>query len=125
MSKQFRFLFGRVFLVHQGRGFKSPIHPSRGQLLIAEVPSYERRDLATLEGMDGVSEVIKLVIKLCNRRGGEGEGGCLEKFNFPAGLVSGTSLGSSWGDFFFFFSFLIPALQGWKENLAKWYLCHP
>lgn len=95
MSKQFWFLLGRVFLVHRGRGFKSPIHPSRGQLLIAKTPSAERRDLAALEGMDGVSEVIKLVIKLCNRRRGEGEGGCLEKFNSPAGLVGGTSLGSS------------------------------
>lgn len=36
--------------------------------------------------MDGVSEVIKLVIKLCNRGGGEGRGGCLEELNFPAGL---------------------------------------
>lgn len=49
--------------------------------------SYERRDLPTLEGMDGVSEVIKSVIKLCNRVEGEGRGGCLEEFSFPAGLL--------------------------------------
>lgn len=46
----------------------------------------KRRDLATLEGMDGVSKVIKRVIKLYN--GGVGEGGrsCLEEFNPPAGV---------------------------------------
>lgn len=36
--------------------------------------------------MDGVSEVIKLVIKLYNRGGGEGGGSCPEEFHFPAGL---------------------------------------
>ena len=47
----------------------------------------ERRDLATLEGMDEVSEVIKLVIKLYNRGGGEGGDGCPEEFHFPADLL--------------------------------------
>lgn len=86
MSKQLQVLFGRVFFAHQGRGFKTPIHSSRGQLLIAKMPGYERRDLATLKGIDGVSEVIKLVIKLCNRGEGEVRGGCLEEFSFLAGL---------------------------------------
>lgn len=72
MSTQCRFVFGHVFLAHQGRGFERPTLPSGGQLRLTETPSCERRDSGTLEGLDGVSEVIKLVIKLHNRGGGEG-----------------------------------------------------
>lgn len=102
MSTRLQVLLAHGFLAHQGRGFKSPIHPSRGQLLCAKMLSYERRGLATLEGIDGVSEVIKLVIKLCNRQGAEGGGGCLEEFNFAAGLLVVVVQGVFWEIFFFF-----------------------
>ena len=72
----------------------------------------ERRDLATLEGMDEVSEVIKLVIKLYNRGGGEGGEGCPEEFHFPADLLVESS-GSPW---WFFFFFLIPSFPGLERK---------
>lgn len=77
----------RSYLVVSFLLIKGEVRPSCGQLLIAKIPSYERRDLATLEGMDGVSEVIKLVIKLCNRGGGEDRGSCLEEFSFLVGFL--------------------------------------
>ena len=71
--------------------------------------------------MDEVSEVIKLVIKLYNRGEGEGGEGCPEEFHFPADLLVVWVQGvSGW----FLFFFLIPASQGWKENLDKQYLYH-
>lgn len=74
------------FLLIEGEVSRVP-PPSCGQLLIAEMPCWRRRTFVTLEGMDGVSKVIKLVIKLCNRGGGEGRGDCLEELNFTAGLL--------------------------------------
>lgn len=85
------------------------------------MPRWGRRTLATLEGMDGVSKVIKLVIKLYNRGGGEGRGSCVEELNFPAGLlVVLVQVILGW-----FKKKKIPVPQGWKENLDKWYLWHP
>lgn len=57
--------------------------------------------------MDGVSKVIKRVIKLYN--GGVGEGGrsCLEEFNPPAG-VSLVQVAPGW--FFFFFNSKFPSV---------------